>query len=108
MVLGNDEERNFLPTSIQVNFDVFASTNYNLMRDLAANGFLTEALPYIKNKLDLMVAEGNPLGIGTAGDSGTHAHIVDIVMDLLDENIVVSQVDHINAEVTAAAANRDM
>ena len=45
MVLGNDEERNFLPLSIQVAFDVFSSTNYNLMRDLAANGFVTEALP---------------------------------------------------------------
>ena len=35
MLLGNDEgERNFLPFSIQTNFDVFTSTNYNLMRDL--------------------------------------------------------------------------
>ena len=105
MVLGNDEERNFLPMNIQVAFDVYASTNYNLMRDLAANGFLTEAVPYIKNKLDLMVAEGNPLGIGTAGDSGTHEHIVDIVMDLLDENIVVSQVDHINEGIHRAINN---
>ena len=105
MVLGNDEERNFLPLSIQVDFDVFTSTNYNLMRDLAANGFVTEALPYIKNKLDLMVAEDNPLGIGTAGDSGTHAHIVDIVMDLLDENIVVSEVDHINEGIHRAINN---
>ena len=119
MVLGNDEERNFLPGNIQVDFDVFASTNYNLMRDLAANGFLTEAVPYIKNKLDLMVAQGNPKGIGTAGDSGTYAHIFDIVMDLLndcdtdaagcveggDPGIIVSQVDHINEGIHRAINN---
>ena len=116
MVLGNDEERNFLPGNIQVDFDVFASTNYNLMRDLAANGFLTEAVPYIKNKLDLMVAEGNPKEIGTEGDSGTYDHVFDIVMDLLndcdtddagcvdggDPGIVVSQVDHINEGIHRA------
>mgnify|MGYP001828449574 CR=1 FL=1 len=105
MVLGNDEERNFLPMNIQVDFDVFSSTNYNLMRDLAANGFVTEALPYIKNQLDLMVAEGNPLGVGTAGDSGTHEHIVDIVMDLLDPAIRVSEVDHINEGIHRAINN---
>lgn len=105
MVLGNDEERNFLPGSIQVDFDVFASTNYNLMRDLAANGFLTEAKPYIKNKLDLMVAEGNPLGIGTAGPTGTYAHIQDIVMDLLDPAVRVSEVDHINEGIHRAINN---
>ena len=119
MVLGNDEERNFLPLSIQVDFDVFSSTNYTLMRDLATNGFVTEALPYIKNKLDLMVAQGNPLGIGTAGASGTYAHIFDIVMDLLtdcekdaagcvdggDPGIVVSEVDHINEGIHNAINN---
>jgi ABC-type molybdate transport system substrate-binding protein len=105
MVLGNDEERNFLPGNIQVDFDVFSSTNYNLMRDLAANGFVTEALPYIKNKLDLMVAEDNPLGIGSGGASGTYAHIYDIVMDLLDPAIVVSEVDHINEGVHRAINN---
>ena len=105
MVLGNDEERNFLPGNIQVDFDVFASTNYNLMRDLAANGFLTEAVPYIKNKLDLMVAEGNPEDIGTAGPSGSYEHIFDIVIDLLDPEIVVSQVDHINEGIHRAINN---
>jgi hypothetical protein len=105
MVLGNDEERNFLPGSVQVDFDVFASTNYNLMRDLAANGWVSEAVPYIKNKLDLMVAQGNPKGIGTAGSSGTYAHIFDIVMDLLDPGIVVSEVDHINEGVHRAINN---
>ena len=105
MLLGNDEDRNFLPLSIQVAFDVFTSTNYNLMRDLAANGFVTEAQPYIKNKLDLMVAEGNPKGVGTAGDSGTYAHIFDIVMDLLDPEIRVSEVDHINEGIHNAINN---
>jgi len=105
LVLGNDEERNFLPGNIQVNFDVFASTNYNLMRDLAANGFLTEAVPYIKNKLDLMVAEDNPKGIGADGTTGTYDHIRDIVLDLLDPTIVVSQVDHINEGIHRAINN---
>lgn len=105
MVLGNDDERNFLPGSVQVDFDVFASTNYNLMRDLAANGFVTEARPYIKNKLDLMVAAGNPLGIGTAGASGTYEHIFDIVTDLLDPAVRVSEVDHINEGVHRAINN---
>ena len=105
MVLGNDQERNFLPGNIQVNFDVFTSTNYTLMQDLAKNGFLTEAAPYIKNKLDLMVAQGNPKGIGTAGASGTYAHIDDIVMDLLDSNIVVSEVDHINEGIHSTINN---
>lgn len=105
LVLGNDEERNFLPGSYQVDFDVFSSTNYNLMRDLAANGFLTEALPYIKNKLDLMVAQGNPAGIGTAGATGTYAHIFDIVMDLLDPAVRVSEVDHINEGIHVAINN---
>ena len=105
MLLGNDEERNFLPLSIQVDFDVFSSTNYNLMRDLAANGFLTEAVPYIKNKLDLMVAEDNPKGIGADGTTGTYDHIRDIVLDLLDPTIVVSQVDHINEGIHRAINN---
>jgi hypothetical protein len=119
MVLGNDEERNFLPLSVRVNFDVFSSTNYNLMRDLAANGFVDEAIPYIKNKLDLMVAEGNPKGIGTADGTATYGHIFDIVMDLLndcekndtgcidggDPGIVVSEVDHINEGVHRAINN---
>jgi len=45
MLLGNEDPRNYLPTSIQVDFDIFASTNINLMRDLAKSGFVTEAVP---------------------------------------------------------------
>ena len=52
MTLGNDEDRNFLPGNIQVDFDVFASTNYDLMQDLANNGFIDEAVPYIRNRLE--------------------------------------------------------
>ena len=108
MLLGNvdpnDPERNFMPSSIQVEFDVFASTNYPLMRDLAASGFVSEAKPYIKNKLDLLVLENNPEGIGDGmmplgviptGDPDMDK-IVDIVFDLLDQDVPVSQVDHIN------------
>ena len=108
MLLGNvdpnDPERNFMPFSIQVEFDVFASTNYPLMRDLAASGFVSEAKPYIKNKLDLLVLENNPEGIGDGmmplgviptGDPDMDK-IVDIVFDLLDQDVPVSQVDHIN------------
>ncbi len=101
----NDPERNFLPLNIQVEFDVFASTNYNLMRDLAAHGFVSEAKPYIKNKLDLLVTEGNPHRIGIPGtnnsglaDTGNDSYdrVFDVVMDLLDPTVPVSQVDHIN------------
>ena len=98
MILGNVDEndpgRNFLPLSIQVEFDVFASTNYNLMRDLAASRFVKQALPYTKNQLDLMVREGNLEGIGVGASE--YERIFDTVMDLLDANVAVSQVDHIN------------
>ena len=117
MLLGNvdpnDPERNFMPFSIQVEFDVFASTNYPLMRDLAASGFVSEARPYIKNKLDLLVTQGNPHGIGDGvmpanvvptGDADTDK-IVDIVLDLLDPDVPVSQVDHINEGIHNAINN---
>ena len=94
MLLGNDDDRNFLPTSIQVDFDVFTSTNFNLMRDLAANGFVTEAVPYIRNQLTLMTDAINSPGIGTGVD-GT----IDATLDLLDPIIRVSEVDHINEGV---------
>jgi ABC-type molybdate transport system substrate-binding protein len=92
MLLGNEDDRNFLPTSIQVDFDVFTSTNYNLMRNLAASGFVSEAVPYIRNQLTLMTDAANSSGIGT-GD------IADATLDLLDPGIRVSEVDHINEGV---------
>ena len=97
MLLGNDEgERNFLPFSIQTNFDVFTSTNYNLMRNLAASGYVKEAIPYIRNQLTLMTDDTNSAGIG--GPAGTPGgnDIADATLDLLDPGIRVSQVDHIN------------
>jgi ABC-type molybdate transport system substrate-binding protein len=94
MLLGNEDSRNFLSTSIQVDFDVFTSTNYPLMRDLAASGFVTEAVPYIRNQLTLMTDATNSSGIG-AGVDGT----IDATLDLLDPAIRVSEVDHINEGV---------
>ena len=96
MLLGNDEgDRNFLPFSIQTNFDVFTSTNYNLMRDLAASGYVREAVPYIRNQLTLMTDATNSAGIGgLTGDD-----VADATLDLLDPAIRVSQVDHINEGV---------
>ncbi|MCG6900801.1 MAG: substrate-binding domain-containing protein [Gammaproteobacteria bacterium] len=94
MLLGNEDERNFLPTSIQVDFDLFTSTNYNLMQDLARSGFVTEAVPYIRNQLTLLTDETNSSGIGTTPDE-----TIDATLDLLDPNIRVSEVDHINEGV---------
>ena len=112
MTLGNDEERNFLPGNYQVDFDVFASTNYNLMQDLANAGFIDEAVPYIANRLDLMVVgpsipnpDGNPKGIGNTvytGDTDFDTQF-DIAMDLLSGDIVASSLDHINEGIHNAA-----
>jgi len=82
MLLGNEDDRNFLPTSIQVDFDVFTSTNYNV--------------PYIRNQLTLMTDADNSRKIGTSpGVDPT----VDATLDLLDPSIRVSEVDHINEGV---------
>jgi ABC-type molybdate transport system substrate-binding protein len=94
MLLGNEDARNFLPTSIQVSFDVFTSTNFNLMRDLGANGWVKEAIPYIRNQLTLMTDLTNSPGIGATPDE-----TIDATLDLLDPNIRVSEVDHINEGV---------
>jgi ABC-type molybdate transport system substrate-binding protein len=94
MLLGNEDDRNYLPTSIQVDFDVFTSTNYNLMRSLAESNFVTEAVPYIRNQLTLMTDAANSTGIGTGVDP-----IIDGTLDLLDPTIRVSEVDHINEGV---------
>ena len=94
MLLGNEDPRNYLPTSVQVDFDVFTSTNFNLMRNLAASKFVAEAVPYIRNQLTLMTDAANSSGIGT-GANGT----IDATLDLLDPGIRVSEVDHINEGV---------
>ncbi len=95
MLLGNDDPRDFLPTSVQIDFDIFTSTNFNLMRDLGKSGFVSEALPYIRNQLTLMTDAGNSAGIG--GPTGDD--IIDATLDLLDPAIRVSEVDHINEGV---------
>jgi len=114
MLLGNvdpnEPTRNFLPFSLQVELDVFTSTNYKLMQDLAASGFVKEAKPYIKNKLDLLVQEGNPHGIGDGVmPSGVEPKgaanvdkVVDLAFDLLDPDVPVSQVDHVNEGIHRA------
>lgn len=105
MTLGNDEERNFLSGNVQVNFDVFSSTNYTLMQKLAAKGFVEEAVPYIKNRLDLMVLAGNPEGIGSTRYT-TDAEFdtqFDIIMDLLSGDVVASSLDHINEGIHKAS-----
>jgi ABC-type molybdate transport system substrate-binding protein len=97
MLLGNDEgERNFLPFSIQTQFDVFTSTNFNLMRDLGSSGYVKEAIPYIRNQLTLMTDDSNSTGIGAPPGTPGGTDIVDATLDLLDPAIRVSQVDHIN------------
>ncbi len=100
MLLGNDEgERNFLPFSIQTNFDVFTSTNYNLMRNLAASGYVKEAIPYIRNQLTLMTDGTNSSGIAGPAITPGGSDVIDATLDLLDPGIRVSQVDHINEGV---------
>lgn len=99
MLLGNDEgDRNFLPFSIQTRFDVFTSTNYNLMRNLAESGYVKEAIPYIRNQLTLMTDAANSDMIGVPGTPGSD-EVTDATLDLLDPGIRVSQVDHINEGV---------
>ena len=98
MTLGNEKGTNFMPLVIRTKFDVFTSTNYTLMGKLASNGgFVSEALPYTKNLLTLMIPAGNTGNIGT-GTTDTD-RIVDATMDLLDPTLVVSEVDHINEGV---------
>ena len=111
MLLGNDEDRNFLPGNIQVDFDVSASTNYNLMQDLANNGFIDEAVPYIANRLDRMVAVTNPKKIGTDSYTGNadFDKQFDIAMDLLSGymkrvDTYINSHTYINTHANASAA----
>jgi hypothetical protein len=107
MLLGNDEERNLLPGNFQVDFDVFASTNYDLMKNLADAGFIDEAVPYIANRLDLMIHVDNPKEIGNtdygAGLDADFQVQFDIAMDLLSGDVVASSLDHINEGIHNAS-----
>jgi ABC-type molybdate transport system substrate-binding protein len=49
------------PTAM--NPDIFASVNIGHLKKLHGEGLLNEYITYIHNKLELMVAEGNPKGI---------------------------------------------
>ena len=52
------------------NPDLFASVNYGHMKVLKKKGMMSEAMIYIHNKLELMVAKGNPKGIKGPEDLG--------------------------------------
>jgi ABC-type molybdate transport system substrate-binding protein len=53
-----------------MNPDVFASVNINHLRKLNSEGLMDEHCVYIHNKLELMVAAGNPKGIKGPEDLG--------------------------------------
>jgi ABC-type molybdate transport system substrate-binding protein len=53
-----------------MNPDIFASVNINHLRKLNGEGLMDEHAIYIHNKLELMVAEGNPKDIKGAEDLG--------------------------------------
>ena len=53
-----------------MNPDVFASVNIGHLRKLKGEGLMKEHAIYIHNKLELMVAEGNPKNIQGAEDLG--------------------------------------
>jgi ABC-type molybdate transport system substrate-binding protein len=53
-----------------MNPDIFASVNINHLRKLNSEGLMDEHAIYIHNKLELMVAEGNPKNIKGPEDLG--------------------------------------
>ena len=53
-----------------MNPDLFASVNINHLKKLNAKGLMNEHMIYIHNKLELMVAKGNPKGIKGPEDLG--------------------------------------
>ena len=55
---------------IAQNPDIYASVNLNHLKQLNAKNLMDEYMIYIHNKLELMVAEGNPKGIKGAEDLG--------------------------------------
>lgn len=50
--------------------DIFASVNLNHLRTLKGKDMMDEYMIYIHNKLELMIAEGNPKGIKGVEDLG--------------------------------------
>lgn len=55
---------------IAQNPDIFASVNINHLKKLKAKGLMEDHMIYTHNKLELMVAEGNPKGIKGVEDLG--------------------------------------
>lgn len=53
-----------------MNPDLYASVNINHLKKLNSKGLMNEYMIYIHNKLELMVAEGNPKNIRGPGDLG--------------------------------------
>jgi ABC-type molybdate transport system substrate-binding protein len=53
-----------------MNPDLFASVNINHLRKLKGKGLMDEHMIYIHNKLELMVAKGNPMAIKGPEDLG--------------------------------------
>ena len=56
-----------------MNPDVFASVNINHLKKLKSEGLMEDHAIYIHNKLELMVAAGNPKNIKGAEDLGRDA-----------------------------------
>jgi len=50
--------------------DLFASVNINHLKKLKAKGLMNEHIIYVHNKLELMVAKGNPKGVKGPKDLG--------------------------------------
>lgn len=91
MTLGNEKDTNFLPLSIQVDFDIFASTNYTEMQTLAAKGFVSEALAYTKNKLTIMTSDAVKASLEGTTALDTYYNTV---MFMLNPANKVANVDH--------------
>jgi ABC-type molybdate transport system substrate-binding protein len=53
-----------------MNPDIFASVNIGHLKKLNSKGLMNEHIIYIHNKLELMVADGNPKGISGPEDLG--------------------------------------
>ena len=53
-----------------MNPDIFASVNLGHLKKLKGKGVMSDYMIYVRNKLELMVAKGNPKGIMAAEDLG--------------------------------------
>jgi len=53
-----------------MNPDIFASVNLGHLKKLKSKGIMSDYMIYVRNKLELMIAKGNPKGIMSAEDLG--------------------------------------